>query len=276
MALRLSQCLRSLTLSDVARPSQHLASLSSVASTPSVPTTRRIYSAQHGAIASVTHQPLFPPHRCFHAASSRLDFRLNPVLLAEPLKKKRKIDPALLKKREDRIRGKIQRALDRLGRFAEKLKPIDEFEVPRALMKEREARTRVLEPLSFEESEKRAKLKREYSEWSAGMCRLDAAQIKRVQESQRRALAELKAESEELYLKAIETDDAMLEMTSPILTSTPPIAGYEAPDGEHNDVTKTFEYDVDFMTVLEANLSYTVSGREKVGLGLVMNFPLIS
>lgn len=258
MTLRLSRFLRSLTLSDIARPSQHLASLSSVASIPLVPTARRVYPAHHGAIAStsVTHQSFLPSHRCFHAASSRLDFRLNPVLFGEPLKKKRKIDPALLKKREDRIRGKIERALDRLGRFADKLKPIDEFEVPRALMKEREARTRVVEPLSFEESEKRAKLKREYSEWSTEMYRVDAAQIKRVHESQRRAMAELKAESEELYLKAVETDDAMLEMMSPILTSTPPIAGYEAPDGGHNDVTKTFEYEVDFMTVLEANLSH--------------------
>jgi len=216
-------------------------------------------SHHHGTIIAsntkTTTSYSLVPQRSFHAASSRLDFRLNPVLFAEPLKKKRKIDPVLLKKREDRIRGKIQRALDRLGRFADKLKPVDEFEVPRALMKERQARTRVLEPLSFEESEKRAKLKREYNDFSFEICKIDAAQVKRVRESQRRALAELRAESEELYLKAIETDDNMLELTSPILTATPPIPGYEAPDGEHNDATKTFEYEVDFMTVLEANMS---------------------
>jgi len=252
MTLRLAQRLRSMTLFDVARTSQQPVFAYAVITTLSSPVV-------HPTIPALAHRPpsttlSVAPLRSFHAASSRVDFRLDLPLFAEPLKKKRKIDPAILKRREDRIRGKIQRALDRLGRFAGKLKPIDEFEVPRALMKERELRTRVLEPLSFEESEKRARLERQFNEKSAEMYHIDVQQIKRVRESQRRALIELRAESEELYLKAIETDEGMMGMTSPIVTATPPISNYEAPDGEHTDITKTFEYEVDFMTVLEANL----------------------
>ena len=78
-------------------------------------------------------------------------------------------------------------------------------------------------------------------------------QIRRVQASQRKALLELKAVSEELYLKAIAVDEEMLRLKSPIITLTPPIEDYEAPDGQHKDVTKTFEYEVDFLKVLEAN-----------------------
>merc|ERR1712168_678439 len=253
MSIRVSLYLRSLTLTDSLRTCQRSTSASITSSAClSSPIASNTLSGVVTSSAPLHNIPARP----FHAASSRLDFRLDPILFAEPLKKKRKIDPAVLKRREDRIRGKIQRALDRLGRFAEKLKPVDEFEIPRALLKERDARTRVLEPLSFEESEKRAKLKRQHSELSLLAYELDRNQIWRVQESQRRALAELKAESEELYLKAIEIDEGLMGMVSPIVTATPPIAGYEAPDGEHTDVTKTFEYDVDFMTVLEANLSH--------------------
>lgn len=63
----------------------------------------------------------------------------------------------------------------------------------------------------------------------------------------------MKAVSEELYLKAIAVDEEMLRLKSPIITLTPPIEDYEAPDGQHKDVTKTFEYEVDFLKVLEAN-----------------------
>lgn len=257
MTLRLTHCFRSLIISDALRSAQPKTTL--IASVGQF----RDLSSFSSSLVSQPPLHVLPtanisPHRSF-SLLSRLDFRLDPVYFAMPLKKKRKIDPVILKRREERIRGKIERALGRLGRFAGKLKPIDEYEVPRPLIKHRETRLRVLEPLSFEESEKRAKLRREFDVYSRQLFYQDRVQILRVQASQKKALLELKAESEALYLKAIEVDEGLLELASPIITSTPPIEGYEAPDGEHSDVTKTFEYEVDFMTVLEANLNTSKS-----------------
>jgi len=258
MTLRLSLCLRSLSLADPVtigcRPAVFVGPSAAAAGTvSSISTVNRNSRASPSSLL---------PLRSFHSAPSRLDFRLDPLLFSEPLKKKRRIDPMVLKKREDRIRGKIQAALDRLLRFAQQLKPVDEWEVPSRLVKEKEARTRCLEPLSFEESERRARLKLDYNDYTAQLAAEDRRQIEKVKKSQQRALAELRAESEELYAKAIEVDFGLLPLSSPVLTTTPPIAGYEAPDGEHADATKTFEYDVDFITVLDANTVITKSKKQ--------------
>jgi len=194
--------------------------------------------------------------------SSSLDFRLSSLLLSEPLKKKKKIDPELLHKREKRMTGKLERALARLGEFADKLKPVDEFQVPRRLRVEREIRTRNLEPLAFEESERRAKLKNAFNETQLRAQWKDYAEIAKVQKSQKKAMAELRLESESLYQKALETDDFLLPLKSPILTATPPVTNYEAPDGSHADVSKTFEYDVDVKEIINAH-SYLCTPRWK-------------
>lgn len=57
-----------------------------------------------------------------------------PILCAEPLKKKKKIDPQLLKQREERRRKKIEKQIRRLEKNSRQLKPIDELEVPLTLI----------------------------------------------------------------------------------------------------------------------------------------------
>lgn len=64
-------------------------------------------------------------------------FRNTPVLCAEPLKKKKKLDPAVIKAREERRRKKIEKAIRKLERNQKQLKPIEECEVPLTLMDER-------------------------------------------------------------------------------------------------------------------------------------------
>lgn len=64
--------------------------------------------------------------------------RVTPILCAEPLKKKKKIDPAIIKHREDRRRKKIEKQIRRLEKHARQLKPIDELEVPLSLIDEKE------------------------------------------------------------------------------------------------------------------------------------------
>jgi large subunit ribosomal protein L40 len=60
------------------------------------------------------------------------------VLFAEPLKKKKKMDPAVIKAREDRRRKKLEKQIRRLEKNARRLKPIDELEVPLNLLDEKE------------------------------------------------------------------------------------------------------------------------------------------
>lgn len=70
--------------------------------------------------------------------SNKLNFHYTPVLYAEPLKKKKKIDPAVVKAREERRRKRLEKQIRRLEKNARQLKPIDELEVPLTLVDEKE------------------------------------------------------------------------------------------------------------------------------------------
>jgi len=61
--------------------------------------------------------------------------------------------------------------------------------------------------------------------------------IIRVMASQEKALDQLRSISEQLYIEAIQMDLNLLpfEVSGP--TQTPPLANYEAPDGDYVDVS---------------------------------------
>lgn len=59
------------------------------------------------------------------------------VLFAEPLKKKKKIDPAVIKARDERKKKKLEKQIRRLEKNARQLKAIDELEVPLVLIDEK-------------------------------------------------------------------------------------------------------------------------------------------
>jgi hypothetical protein len=46
------------------------------------------------------------------------------------LKKKKRLDPAIFKQREERKKKRLEKQIRRLERHARQLKPIDELEVP--------------------------------------------------------------------------------------------------------------------------------------------------
>lgn len=64
-------------------------------------------------------------------------FHASPILLAEPLKKKKKIDPAVIKARDERRKKKLEKQIRRLEKNARQLKAIDELEVPLVLIDEK-------------------------------------------------------------------------------------------------------------------------------------------
>lgn len=77
------------------------------------------------------------PFRSF-TTSSTAALRVTPMLCAEPLKKKKRMDPAILKQREERKRKKLEKQIRRLEKNARQLKPIDELEIPLTLIDEKE------------------------------------------------------------------------------------------------------------------------------------------
>lgn len=64
--------------------------------------------------------------------------QVTPILCAEPLKKKKKLDPQIIKQREDRRKKKLEKQIRRLEKNARQLKPIEELEIPLTLLDERE------------------------------------------------------------------------------------------------------------------------------------------
>lgn len=55
---------------------------------------------------------------------------------AEPLKKKKKLDPAIIRAKEERRKRKLEKFIRKLEKHARQLKPISEIEVPMSLKQE--------------------------------------------------------------------------------------------------------------------------------------------
>ncbi|XP_063221806.1 large ribosomal subunit protein mL40 [Bacillus rossius redtenbacheri] len=193
-------------------------------------------------ISSVTRlhvSSLLP--RNFMTNSSPLFFKTTECMFAEPLKKKKRLDPAIIKHREERKRKKLEKQIRRLERNARQLKPIDELEVPLKLIDQKEQRTRVLPPLSDSELEERVLLEKEWCRYKLSQRLKDLQIIDRLLFSQQKALSELRRESEELYQAAIQIDPSLIPFKAKGPVRTPPIKGYDSPDGEYVDVSKKWE-----------------------------------
>jgi large subunit ribosomal protein L40 len=70
---------------------------------------------------------------------------------------------------------------------------------------------------------------------------MDFQLIDKLAMAQNKALQELKLESEELYLEAIQVDINLLPFYVKGPVSTPPIENYESPDGEYIDISKKWD-----------------------------------
>ncbi|XP_017083939.2 39S ribosomal protein L40, mitochondrial [Drosophila eugracilis] len=155
------------------------------------------------------------------------------VLCAEPLKKKKKLDPQVVKQREDRKKKKIEKQIRRLEKNARQLKPVEELEVPLELIDEKDKRQRKLTPLGSAELEERALLKKQWAHYKHDERVADFQIIDRLIQSQNKALEELRRESEELYQAAIEIDPQLLPVSVKGPVATPPIKNYASPDGDY-------------------------------------------
>lgn len=90
-------------------------------------------------------------------------------------------------------------------------------------------RLRVIEPISFEESERRALLQKEWSRYKGQQRREDNKIIADQLKAQEKALRELRLVSEELYSAAIEVDPNLVPFKAIGPVVTPPIDKYVSP-----------------------------------------------
>ncbi|XP_063820845.1 large ribosomal subunit protein mL40 [Pseudophryne corroboree] len=168
-----------------------------------------------------------------HWQTSLLGLRSALPMRAEP-KKKKKVDP----KREQIVKERMKKKLKKLERIAPELIPIDDFTPSAKLMDE----NRIREPvqLSGEEKERRALIIKKWAFSKQQEHEIERRNIACLLESQRKALNELRLESEELYDAAVRCDPGVFPLESCGPCNSPPIPKYNPPDGKYNDITKVY------------------------------------
>ncbi|OAD58382.1 39S ribosomal protein L40, mitochondrial [Eufriesea mexicana] len=175
--------------------------------------------------------------RNFSIFTNPLCFRATQVLLAEPMKKKKKLDPAIIRARDERKKKRIEKRIRSLQKFTDHMKPIYEIDVLPELLKNDERIGHLTTSLSDEEVERRRLLQREWSLYKQDQWLKDLRVIKSIITSQEIALKELKAVSKQLYKEAVEFDHLYIpySVTGPV--DTPSIQNYDSPDGEYIETT---------------------------------------
>ncbi|KAL5110959.1 39S ribosomal protein L40 mitochondrial [Taenia crassiceps] len=211
--------------------------------------------------------------RCLHVGN---------VLCAEPLKKKKRIDPQQEQNRIRRKAKRIEREIKRLSKQGRKLKPIEEIEGDRQLMKEEQDRRRSPVVLSEDERDGQVLLLKEWARYQARVSKEEERKLRGVRAAQQRALRSLAAVSpHHLYAAAIQpigvstsagkvvdsgVTSLRLSTSGPFATAPPSHPkSYEAPDGEKVDQTPTFEYEFEldrkFMAEAKRNKFVRISGK---------------
>ncbi|XP_022913089.1 large ribosomal subunit protein mL40 [Onthophagus taurus] len=172
---------------------------------------------------------------------NKLFLHTTPALCAEPLKKKKRLDPAVIKARDDRKKKRIEKQIRKLEKNARQLKPIEELEIPMVIIDHKKERYRKSPALTAETLEERILLEKQWSQFKKQEYVKDLKMLDRIAYSQQKALDELRKESEELYQEAIQPDLQLIPYGFIGPVETPPIEGYNAPDGDYQDVSKKWE-----------------------------------
>lgn len=162
-----------------------------------------------------------------------MTLRTTAPLRAEP-KKKKKVDP----KRELMIRERLKKKLKKLEKVPPELIPIEDFVTPAKCMDG--ARARSAPVISFEESERRALLLKEWSRYKQEQHMAEKKAVEAALEAQREALEELRLSSHELYQAALKPDSSLFPFSHKGPAYTPPKPKYEAPDGKYHDITRVY------------------------------------
>lgn len=162
------------------------------------------------------------------------------ILNAEPPKKKRRLDPAVLKTRVERKIRKHEREIARLENEPRQLIPILEYQLNNSEIKELKSRPgRSLEEAGLNESTLKAARKL-WTFYRTEQSRLEWSSIRRIEKAQTHALETLKELDEDLYKRTVAVDDYTLipHVSSHIRKETPANPQYKPPDGYIKNITK--------------------------------------
>ncbi|EGV97581.1 39S ribosomal protein L40, mitochondrial [Cricetulus griseus] len=169
-----------------------------------------------------------------HQRASLLSFWELIPMRAEPLRKKKKVDP----RKDQAAKDRLKRRIRKLERANQELIPIEDFITPLRFLDK--SRKRPQEEHSFEESEQRALLLKRWALYKKQEHEAERDAIRAMLEAQQEALQELKLESPELYEEAIKRDPSLFPFEKEGPHHTPPISNYQAPEGRYNDITKVY------------------------------------
>ncbi|XP_069563903.1 large ribosomal subunit protein mL40 [Brachyistius frenatus] len=162
-----------------------------------------------------------------------MTLRTSAPLRAEP-KKKKKVDP----RREQMIKERLKKKLKKMEKVPPEFIPIEDFTTPIKYLDE--TRERSTPRLSFEESEGRALLLKEWCRYKQEQHTAEVRAVELALEAQREALEELKLESDELYQAALKPDPLLFPFVHEGPAYTPAMPEYDAPDGKYNNITKVY------------------------------------
>lgn len=163
-------------------------------------------------------------------------------LCAEPLRKKKRIDPLVLKQKTERKMRKLEREIRFLEKGPKQLKPIVELDLPPQIIKEIHLRKRNQAEINKSAEYELKTLMSLYSIYISAQEKLLIRSIKSVVGAQKKALKHLKMSSPHLYDASISIDDNLIPYkVDDVKKETPPISGYQPPDGKQQDITKEWK-----------------------------------
>ncbi|KAM8818106.1 large ribosomal subunit protein mL40 [Rhynchonycteris naso] len=169
-----------------------------------------------------------------HQRASLLSFWELIPMRAEPLRKKKKVDP----RKDQAVKDRLKKRIRRLEKASQELIPIEDFITPVRYMDKVRQRPQV--QLSFEESERRALLLKKWSLYKQREHEMEREAIKSMLEAQQEALQELQLTSEELHVEAIKRDPSLFPFEREGPHYTPPVSNYQPPEGRYHDITKVY------------------------------------
>lgn len=170
-------------------------------------------------------------------------FSTTSFLCAEPLRKRHRIDPALLKLRVEKKIAKTQREIARIESEPKQLIPILEYQPTSSELRDLTSRPgRTFEDVGLDASKLKAAQKL-WSVYRAKQARRQSRCIKRMETAQNRALETLKELDKDLYNRTIAVDDLSLipYRNDHVRRETPPIPNYQPPDGYIKDISKEWK-----------------------------------
>ena len=162
------------------------------------------------------------------------------VCFAEPLRKKKVVNPATTKKQYDRKVRKLEREIRVLENAKPKLKPILELQIPLQVKREIDARIR------SDGDEVAQKLLNSYFKvWSIYKSLEGEAELRHIKNcvrAQENALKVLKSDYPELYKEAVQLDQNLIPFqVTEVRKETPAVENFSCPDGKQQDITKEWK-----------------------------------